>query len=157
MRRCGWRGVWLHERRCDTERDERVREKGWWKRCRLKCSVFKGSQETNKKKERKKKRLVSQESTNPGLGSDQSGKVNILLWLNTENLNSSDKSQMAPSPWDTTGDDAEHLNNHDRNVFIIDRLKLSSNACLQTMTVTTCRRTIFLLSCFNETGYSTSR
>ena len=59
---------------------------------------------------------------------------------------------MAPSPGDTTGDDAEHLNNHDRNVFIIDRLNLSSNACLQTKTVTTCRRMIFLLSCFNETG-----
>lgn len=71
-----WRGgVWLHERRCDTERDERVRETGWWKRCRLKCSVFKGSQETKKEK----KRLVSQESSNPGLVSDQSGESKYFL------------------------------------------------------------------------------
>lgn len=131
--------------------------KGMMKEMQAEMFCFQRLSGNKQKKRTKKKRLVSQESTNPGLGSDQSGKVNILLWLNTENLNSSDKSQMAPSPWDTTGDDAEHLNNHDRNVFIIDRLKLSSNAYLQTMTVTTCRRTIFLLSCFNETGYSTSR
>lgn len=45
----GVQGVWLHERRCDTVEDERVREKERWKRCRMKCTVLKALRKRKKK------------------------------------------------------------------------------------------------------------
>ena len=59
-------------RRCEGDKDERVREKGWWKRKRGWNAL------PLRDKKKKKDWLVSRETTYPHLGSDQSWESKYL-------------------------------------------------------------------------------
>lgn len=87
-------------RRCETDKDERVRVKGMMKETQAEMCCFQSHSEREKKRDWFPKKPLIHDVLAP----INHGKVNILLWLEavlSKNLNPRYNSHMAESPRDT--------------------------------------------------------